>query len=119
MAGVKGRSGGRNAKTVEQHRLEGTYDPSRHAGFENPEPPKGTPESPKPLQGDAKDEWDRMIRRLDASKTLSVVDDAALFQYCQLFAETEALTVDLETARGSALILEENIRGLKAVVDRS
>lgn len=30
-----------------------------------------------------------MMERLRMSKTLAVVDDAALFQYCCLFAETE------------------------------
>lgn len=53
-------------------------------------------------------EWQRMVARLDVSKTLSTVDDAALYQYCCLFAETEGirearvtnarLLVKLETA---------------------
>ena len=34
-----------------------------------------------------------MVSRLEAAKTLSIVDDAALFQYCCLFAETEAIGV--------------------------
>ena len=32
-----------------------------------------------------------MIHRLEAAKTLSTVDDAALYQYCCLFAETEGI----------------------------
>lgn len=54
-----------------------------------------------------------MVRRLEMSKTVSLADDAALYQYCRLFAETEAIAVtQLETA-GSIAILEENIAGLK------
>lgn len=95
MPGVKGqRSGGHNAKSVAQHKLEGTFDASRHSGISNPEPPKGIPVPPRGLSGEAKAEWDRMIARLEASKTLSSVDDAALYQYVQLFAETEAVKVD-------------------------
>lgn len=32
-----------------------------------------------------------MVHRLHASKTLATVDDAALYQYCCLFAETEGI----------------------------
>ena len=49
-----------------------------------------------------------MVKRLEDAKTLSTVDDAALYQYCCLFAETEGirasrvtnarLLVKLETA---------------------
>ena len=64
MAGVKGRSGGQNAKTVEDHKLGGTFRGHRHAGVINPDPPKGVPQPPKALSGDAAAEWDRMITRL-------------------------------------------------------
>lgn len=52
---------------------------------------------PKALTGDAKAEWDRMVERLDKNRTLSIVDDAALYQYCSLFGETE--DVKRDTAR--------------------
>lgn len=32
-----------------------------------------------------------MVNRLEAAKILSVVDDAALYQYCCLYAETEGI----------------------------
>src|SRR6185436_20366349 len=92
MAGVKGRSGGHNAKTIEELALAGTFRNDRHAGVRSPEPPMGVPEPPKALRGQARLEWDRMIGRLASSKTLSSVDDGALYQYCQLFSETEAIT---------------------------
>lgn len=47
--------------------------------------------APKELEGDARKEWDRTVERLSVSKIVSVVDAAALYQHCQLFAETEAI----------------------------
>lgn len=95
MAGVKGRSGGRNAKTVQQHQLEGSFRTTRHDGYTNPEPPQGKPVPPRELTGHAKAEWDRMVARLEQSKTLSIVDDGVLYQYVQLFAETEGILDDV------------------------
>jgi len=90
MAGVKGRSG-RRPKTVQQHHADGTYNVTRHTGIENPEPPIGRPPVPDGLTGAALAEWVRMLDRLSESRTLSVVDDAVVYQYCRLWAETEAL----------------------------
>lgn len=106
-------SGGRNRKSEAQHKLQGTYQKVRHAGVKTPEAPAGVPEPPQPLDGLAAEEWARMIGRLQLVGSLSVVDDAAVYQYCRLWAETESAMADLETARGSAAILEENIRGLE------
>jgi P27 family predicted phage terminase small subunit len=92
-------SGGRNAKGVQSHVLAGTFRRDRHADHTTPEPPVGTPRSPRPLQGHAKAEWTRMIRRLEHSHTLSIVDDAALYQYVQLHAETEAVQADNASTR--------------------
>ena len=90
MAGVAGRSGGRNAKTVRQHTLEGTTRVARHSGYANAEPPMGDPPMPDGLDAVAAAEWTRMVERLRKSQTLAVTDDGALFQYCCLFSETEA-----------------------------
>lgn len=112
MAGVAGRSGGRNAKTVQEHQQRGTYRNDHHGGSTNPDPERGAPEPPKPIEGEVRAEWDRMLVRLKDMGTLSVVDGAALYQYCSLFAETEALAVSkLETA-ASIDLLEENLRGI-------
>lgn len=43
-----------------------------------------------------------MIIRLEAAKTLSIVDDAVLYQYCCLFAETEAIVL---AQRGTVALL--------------
>lgn len=91
MAGTA-NSGGRNRKSAADHRLAGTFQRVRHEGQGAPEPPKGRPAPPKPLSGDARDEWDRMVSRMELSGTSSLVDDAALYQYALLFAETEAVS---------------------------
>lgn len=93
-------SGGRNRKSAQQHRLEGTYQRRRHGGSKAPEPVSGVPVPPIKLKGVAKAEWDRMVGRLQSSKSLSVVDDAALYQYVCLFAETEALADQHEHTSG-------------------
>ena len=113
MPGVKGRSGGRLAKTVKQHRLEGTFQKVRHGGFRNPDAPEGLPVPPEELEGKAKAEWGRMLSRLSVSKVISVVDDAALYQHARLYAETEAIASQQEALSASVQILEENIRGLE------
>lgn len=88
-------SGGRNKISRADHELAGTLRKDRHGaaggGEEPPDPPKGRPPTPPELAGHAREEWHRMIDRLEASRTLSLVDDAALYQYCCLFGETEDL----------------------------
>ena len=99
MAGTA-NSGGRNAKSPAEHRTIGTFQPSRHEGFETPDPPKGQPVPPRPLSSLEKAEWNRMVLRMEDSKTSSRVDDAVLYQYVQLFGEGEALrAANLETRR--------------------
>ena len=93
MAGVQGRSGGRNAKTAKQHRLEGTTQKHRHSGYTNADPPLGDPPKPKGLTKVASAEWDLMVEDLRQSKTLAVTDRSVLHQYCEQFAETEASVV--------------------------
>lgn len=98
MAG-NANSGGRNAKSRQQHMTQGTFQPSRHEGKDSPEPPTGHPDQPKTLTGDAKAEWIRMVARLETNKTLTIVDDAALYQYCSLFGETEQIKRDVAALR--------------------
>ena len=110
MAGTAS-SGGRNKKSLAEHALDGTGRKDRGTssttsggGELPPEPPKGRPPVPAGLSGHALDEWDRMVTRLEAAQTLSIVDDAALYQYCSLFGETEATQ---DARRNVAALLEE------------
>lgn len=104
-------SGGRNKRGAQAHVVMGTFRSDRHEDTDAPEPPKGKPAPPKALAGDALAEWGRMVGRLDASSTLSVVDDAALYQYALLFAETEDLARMQAEAEDTAKILRENFDG--------
>jgi P27 family predicted phage terminase small subunit len=114
MPGVKGqRSGGHNAKTQQAHGLAGTTRKDRHSGYCNPDPPKGRPEAPKELSGEALSEWNRMIVRLETAGTLATVDDAVIYQYCRLFAETEQAAVSREESAASVDLLEDNLSDLK------
>jgi len=99
MPGTK-NSGGRNAKGASEHRAAGTFRPDRHAGGEAPSPPSGRPAPPPGLSPIAAAEWELMADRLERNRTLTIVDDAALYQYAQLFAETEGIQADnAETRR--------------------
>jgi P27 family predicted phage terminase small subunit len=113
MAGVKGRSGGRNAKTVEQLKAEGTFDPSRHAGIENPLPVPGMPKPPAKLGKIARREWRRMVELLEANHTLSRELAGALYQYCRLFEEAEDIAAQRIDRRNTIERLEESIRSLR------
>lgn len=107
MAGTS-NSGGRNKKSNALHLLQGTFRKDRHGDHATPEPPKGRPEPPAPLNPIARAEWDRMVARLEQTGALSIVDDAAIFQYAQIFAETEQLRLDhAETRRLSAQLKKE------------
>lgn len=116
MAGVKGRSGGHNAKTVKQHRLEGTLRKSRHAGVRNPDPPEVPAETlkpPVPLKAAERAEWKRMVARLQTAKTLTQVDDAALLQLVRLFVETEEIVKEHREVKTLSAQLKRVIRKLE------
>lgn len=114
MAGVKGqRSGGHNAKTREQLEIEGTFDPSRHAGLENPLPAPGLPRPPGKLGKIARREWRRMVALLDETRTLSREIAAALYQYCELFEEAQTIKAQRIERQNLIETLEGLIRELK------
>jgi phage terminase small subunit len=119
MAGVKGQSGGRNAKSTRLHLLQGTTRRGRHDDDQTAEAPAGTPRRPKALRGPAGDEWDRMVARLGNTGALSSVDDAALYQYASLFAETEQIAKDHVAVRRLSTELKRLARRLEgqALVD--
>lgn len=114
MSGTS-NSGGRNAKDIAQLKASGTFREARHGGIETPDPPKGRPEAPETLTGEARAEWDRMVSRLEQSKTLAVVDDAVLYQYAHLFAETEQIRVDNAQLRKLSIKLQKIARKLQGL----
>ena len=107
MAGT-GASGGRNARSTQDHILSGTFNTTKHSGHETPEPPKGDPVPPRALSAVAQEEWDGMVASLRLSRTLSPVDAHALYQYVCLVAEAEALTVKQELAEAAVDMLRDS-----------
>ena len=105
-------SGGRNKRSATSHILRGTFRKDRHGDDATPEPPIGTPKPPVRLVGQAKAEWGRVIVSLSNNKTLSIVDAHALFQYCELFAETQELKADYWRLRKSSTQMLKAIKGL-------
>lgn len=53
-----------------------------------------------------------MICRLTQLGSLSKVDDAVLYQYCRMFAETEGIAVAQAETAATVKILQENLDGL-------
>jgi phage terminase small subunit len=74
--------------------LQRSFRPDRHGDRETPDLPSERPTKSATLAGDAAAEWDRMVARLELARTLTAIDDAALYQYCLLFAETETLRIE-------------------------
>jgi P27 family predicted phage terminase small subunit len=113
MPGIRGQhSGGRNRKSAQAHELAGTYRRDRHGDGESITAPAGVPTPPVELEGEALAEWNRMVGRLQQTRTLSVVDDAALYQYVRLYAEIEALSADQERIAETIAKLEGYIEEL-------
>ena len=111
MPGTKGqRSGGRNAKSTQEHELAGTFRRDRHGDAGSISVPEGVPTPPVELSGEALAEWGRMVDRLQQTRALSTLDDAVLCQYVRLFAETEALAADQKR-------LAETIEKLDGYID--
>lgn len=106
-------SGGRNAKDRQAHVLAGTFRDDRHGAHDTPDPPKGHPNPPIALEGLALDAWDRACSLLQAENRLTVNDGEVIYQYAQLFAETEARVQKQLNAAASAQVLEDNLAGLK------
>lgn len=114
MAGIKGqRATSHNTVSPKEHILRGTFRPDRHADHVIQEAPEGTPEQPEPLEGCALREFERMKHRLELCRTLSLIDDAAIYQYAKLWGETEANSERQVEAALSIKRLEENLRDLK------
>lgn len=99
MAGVKGRSGGHNRRSAEQHVLDGTYREDRHAGREHPRPEIGTPDAPAALTGVARREWNRLTALLADTEMLTLVDGAMLFHYCEMFGDLQGAKADIARMR--------------------
>jgi P27 family predicted phage terminase small subunit len=113
------KSGGRNRKSNREHDLAGTGRSDRgtvttSTSADAPDLPKGRPRRPSNLRGHALAEWVRMVDRLELAGTLATVDDAALYQYCCLYAETEGITDKRRTTKALVATLTAAVQRLVA-----
>ena len=77
-------SRGRKPKPIAQHKAEGSFRHSRHAG--KVDAPAGVPDCPEFLSEPAKEEWHRIIAETNAMGLISRLDRASLAIYCEAWA---------------------------------
>jgi len=94
MAGVKGRSGGHNKLTPAEHRMRGTFRPSRHGARAHAV--GGRPEPAADLAGSALAEWNQVVARLETAGILSGTDDLVIAAYARLAATAERLQAEVD-----------------------
>ncbi len=84
MSGTRGRSGGFNRKTIQEHRLAGTFRPSRHAHLEVL-PGRIVPVAkPAFLSAGAGVVWDDLAPTAERLGTLTKADVRAFATLCEL-----------------------------------
>lgn len=89
----------------------GTFRKDRHGALRSPEPTAGTPEPPEPLTELAQREWDRVLWAFADLGALHKVDAHVLYQYVQLWGETEDIARQQAACEAGIAILESNLRG--------
>jgi P27 family predicted phage terminase small subunit len=131
MAGVPGRSGGRNKKSIQEHRLRGTYKPSRHddrVATASAIPLPSSLQAPAHLTGDAKAFWQELAPLLERAGLLTALDLPRLELLCvhlghhrelyvrlnELLAKAATNNTPTDTSRISRSLRQEadTIRGL-------
>lgn len=97
MPGVPGRSGGGNRKSVEEHRLQGTYRRDRHGPLPaddasvDPKPALPPPPiaPPSDLKGAARRHWKYFSQLLQGARVQTPSDIETLADYCRACAAVE------------------------------
>lgn len=82
MSGVKGKSGRRRMPTA----IRAGYRHESDLPKNEPKPDRSSLEPPDDLTAEGKRAWLRAAQELDACGILTVVDEAALVQYCEQYA---------------------------------
>lgn len=93
MAGVRGRSGGHNRKSLMEHRLAGTFRKGRHGHLVDIAPPANPAAVTKPdtLSVAAAKVWDALAPVCSRLGTLTATDVWAFSTLCELQATHEAV----------------------------
>ncbi len=112
MSGVKGRSGGNNRKSIEELKLQGTYEHGRHAGHELKDSTKVKPEASilGDFNVDRKAIFNRFAEILHDQQLTATEDSFIVSQltdtYCSYIQVSEVLAVDgVEAKLGNKLAI--------------
>tara|TARA_R110000744_G_scaffold48033_3_gene105360 strand:- start:682 stop:1179 length:498 start_codon:yes stop_codon:yes gene_type:complete len=112
MSGVKGRSGGNNRKSIEELKLQGTYEHGRHAGHELKDSTKVKPEASilGDFNVDRKAIFNRFAEILHDQQLTAAEDSFIVSQltdtYCSYVQVSEVLVVDgVEAKVGNKLAI--------------
>jgi len=79
------KSAGRKPKPSNVHKLHGNPG-RRKRNQREPKPEVVVPDPPAHLEGDALEEWDRVVPELRALGLISAIDRNSLAAYCQAYA---------------------------------
>jgi phage terminase small subunit len=90
----------------------GTARADRHAHRTNPTAPAGHPIPPPDLGPLARRAWEEVITACDTLRITSAVDSACLYQYAQLWAETEETALARTDLLRSIATLETSVMKL-------
>jgi phage terminase small subunit len=93
MAGRPGRSGGWNRRSLEDHLLHGTFNPTRHRPARALQAPPGEAIPPDTLSSPARAIWASLAPLARHMGTLTVVDTCAFATFCELEASMAAARV--------------------------
>jgi phage terminase small subunit len=106
------QSGGRNRKSVREHRLRGTFQPSRHEGLgEPPTAPGDVVVKPGTLSAPAGVVWETLAPIVRRMGTLTAADVWAFATLCELQATLEHASAQKATIGASAIKLERQTAG--------
>jgi len=95
-------------KSVEMHRLQGTYRPDRHAGKARIQYPPGA-DRPRFLSKWGRQEWDRVAPMLIAAEVLQESDTMILAAYCESYSAWRAALEHL-AKHGPVLMVKSTTR---------
>lgn len=76
------------AKTVAQHKLDGTYQPCRHDGVVQEDPAESKfPSPPDWISARAREQWNAIKLEMGSIGIIRIPDRAVMIIHCELFAE--------------------------------
>ena len=91
-------------KSALQHKLAGTYRPTRHDQAATMEENNTWPTAPEWLSEDAHSIWNYLQICMESERVIGLPDVYSLSQYCELLAEFQAAPQEFQAAKHGVLI---------------